>query len=83
MLIFYEIKNEKDKPVCVEKDYILPNFKLQFSHNNIFPHVSVCQNSDEIKATDQHNIKDVFFCKFVHILTDRNKPQKTSSRNHS
>ena len=58
---FYEIKNETDKPVCVEKDYILPNFKLHFSHNNIFPHVSVCQNSDEIKATDQHNIKDVFF----------------------
>ena len=78
---FMKSKNEKDKPVCVEKDYILPNFKLQFSHNNIFPHVSVCQNSDEIKATDQHNIKDVFFCKFVH--TDRNKPQKTSSRNNS
>ena len=33
---FYEIKNEKDKSVYVEKDYILPNFKLQFSHNNIF-----------------------------------------------
>ena len=59
------------------------HFKLQFSHNNIFPHVSVCQNSDEIKATDQHNIKDVFFCKFVHILTDRNKSQKTLSRNNS
>ena len=61
---FYEIKNEKDKLVCVEKDYILPNFKFQFFffHNNIFPHVSVCQNSDEIKATDKHNIKDVGFC---------------------
>ena len=46
----------------MEKDYILPNFKLQFSHN-IFPCVSVCQNSDEIKATDPH--KDVFFLFFV------------------
>ena len=36
ILIFIKIQNEKDKPVCVEKDYILPNFKLQFSHN-IFP----------------------------------------------
>ena len=26
-LSFCEIKNEKDKPVCVEKEYILPNFK--------------------------------------------------------
>ena len=58
---FYQIKNEKDKPVCVEKDYILPNFKLQFSHNNIFPHMSVSQNSDEIKATDPHNIRMSFF----------------------
>ena len=34
-------KNEKDKPVCMEKDYILPRLKLQFSHN-IFPRESVC-----------------------------------------
>ena len=46
------------------KKYILPNSKLQFFHNNIFPHVSVCQNSDEIKATDPHNVKDVFFFLF-------------------
>ena len=61
---FYKIKNEKDKPVCVEKDYILPNFKLQFSHN-IFPRMSVCQSSDGIKATDPHNIRMslvFFFC---------------------
>ena len=60
ILIFYEIKTEKHKPVCMEKDYILPKFKLQFSHNNIFPHVSVCQNSDEMKATDPHNVKSFF-----------------------
>ena len=65
---FHEIKNEKDKPVCVEKDYILPNVKLQFSHNNIFPRVSVCQNSDEIKATGPHNVKDVFFVSFYIYL---------------
>ena len=66
---FYKIKNEKDKPVCVEKDYILPNFKLQFSHN-IFPRMSVCQNSDEIKATDQHNIRMslVFFFLFLFLF---------------
>ena len=95
---FYKIKNEKDKPVCVEKDYILPNFKLQFSHN-IFPRMSVCQNSDEIKATDPHNIRMslAVFCLFVlfvcfvlffvfvslYIFTDRNKPQKTSLHNNS
>ena len=32
------------------------------------------------KSTDPH--KGCLFCKFVHILTDRNKPQKISSRNH-
>ena len=66
ILIFIKLKNEKDKPVCVEKDYILPNFKLQFSHN-IFPRMSVCQNSDEVNATDPHTIRMslVFFCLFV------------------
>ena len=69
---FYKITNEKDKPVWVEKDYILPNFKLQFSHN-IFPRESVCQNSDEIKAADPHKLRMsfffffFFFCKFVNI----------------
>ena len=43
-----------------KNDYILPNFKLQFSHN-IFPRMSVCQNSDEIKATDPNNIRMSFF----------------------
>ena len=33
-------------------------FKLQFSQNNIFPHVSVCQNSAEIEATDPPNTLD-------------------------
>ena len=42
-------------------------FELQFSQNNIFPHVSVCQNSNEVKATDPRNVKDIFFCKFVHM----------------
>ena len=42
-------------------------FELQFSQNNIFPHVAVCQNSNEVKATDPRNVKDIFFCKFVHM----------------
>ena len=61
----------------MEKDYILPNL-----NKNIFPHVSVFQNSDEIKATDPQNVKDVFFVILLIYLQIKNKPQKTS-RNHS
>ena len=70
ILIFIKLKmKKKNKPVCVEKDYILPNFKLQFSHN-IFPRMLVCQNSDEIKATDPRNIRMslVVFVLFCFVL---------------
>ena len=101
ILIFIKLKMKKTSQFAWKKDYILLNFKLQFSHN-IFPRMSVCQNSDEVKATDPHNIRMslvffvclfvlflfLFVCLFVffvslHILTDRNKPQKTSLHNNS
>ena len=83
ILIFIKLKMKKTSQFAWKKEYILPNFKLQFSHN-IFPHVSVCQNSDEIKATDLHNIRMSFFVVVsLYIFTDRNKPQKMSLRNHS
>ena len=52
-----------------KNDYILTNFKLQFSHN-IFPRMSVCQNSDEIKATDPNNIRMsfLFVCLFLFLF---------------
>ena len=70
ILIFIKLKMKKTSQFAWKKDYILPNFKLQFSH--IFPRMSVCQNSDEIKATDPRNIRMslvvvlfVLFCCFV------------------
>ena len=42
------------------------------------------QNSDKIKATDPHNKKDIFVSLYIYgLCADRNKPQKTSSCNHS
>ena len=40
---------------------------FSFLMHNIFPCVSVCQNSDEIEATDPHNIRILFVCLFVFL----------------
>ena len=69
ILIFIKFKMKKASQFAWKKITYCQILKLQFSHN-IFPRMSVCQNSDEIKATDPRNIRMslVVFVLFCFVL---------------